>query len=201
MQGNIGHVGSGPFAGITALHLHPLQRPVFQIRWYLLFPCPHLNQKYTCFLRFGNLVVPPITAIRITPIPIFKSCNNLIIKRLILKIFIFLIRISKNKIRNTIDMNQRLPVCTIRSTIIDIGKRAISRIVFGQSRFYRRIMDKIHPYFVHKYFKFIDFRRSCHSGHKRHHQQHNQPHAMKYGSHTVRFLRVIITASKVGDFS
>ena len=84
---------------------------------------------------------------------------------------------------------------------IDIGKRAISRIVFGQSRFYRRIMDKIHPYFVHKYFKFIDFRRSCHSGHKRHHQQHNQPHAMKYGSHTVRFLRVIITVSKVGDFS
>ena len=24
---------------------------------------------------------------------------------------------------------------------------------------------------------------------------------MKYGSHTVRFLRVIITVSKVGDFS
>ena len=120
MQGDISHIGSGPFGRITTFSFHPFQCSMFKIGRNMLFSRAHLNQKNPYPLWFGYLIVPPVTTIRIAPVPIFKCSHNLTIQCFLPIVLILRICIGKNKIIDTVNVNQRFPVCTIRTTIIYI---------------------------------------------------------------------------------
>ena len=155
MQGNIRTVGTGPFGRIASVLPYTIQYVVFQFSWKFLFARTHLDEQYSQFLRFGNLVIPPIMAPRITFLPKFQSFHNLIIQSLFTKIFVLRIGIGKHKIADTLHMNQRRPIGTPNTGIVHISERTVFFVILSQCPINGGIGYKILTDHLHQRFKLI----------------------------------------------
>ena len=130
MKCDVGSVSTGPFDGVSSFFADTLQGFSFQFCRYLFFPDTHLYKQYTDFLRFGNLVVPPVVAVRIAFIPIFQPFHYLIIDIFVLIVSILRVGVGKCKIIQSVYVSERFPVCTVAAAVVHVGETAFGGIVF-----------------------------------------------------------------------